>query len=108
MAEKDDAVAAAAKEHVKKSTEAKAKAVEEATKRMSGRPTPTQEECDLAAVGQTVQHKEDDGSGPDPYISRTLGAVSPSSHGGGYHTRQQHAGGGGASKTHSTSASSSS
>jgi hypothetical protein len=34
--------------------------------RMRGKPTPTQDENDRAALGEHVLEKEDDGSGPDP------------------------------------------
>jgi hypothetical protein len=48
-------------------------------------PTPTQKENDLAAVGAHVDHKEDDGSGPDPFVQqRDLRAQSS---GGTYATR---------------------
>ena len=41
------------------------KANQEAMKRMdSSKPTPTQEENDLAQLGIQVDEKEDDGSGP--------------------------------------------
>jgi hypothetical protein len=42
------------------------KIVEEASKRMNAKPTPTQEELDRAALGEYIEHHEDDGSGPDP------------------------------------------
>jgi len=38
----------------------------EYAERSQGKPTPTQEENDLAALGAHVLEKEDDGSGPDP------------------------------------------
>jgi hypothetical protein len=34
--------------------------------RSRGKPTPTQEENDRAALGDHLLEKEDDGSGPDP------------------------------------------
>jgi hypothetical protein len=37
-----------------------------------GRPTPTQEENDLAMLGGTFVEHEDDGSGPDPNIVKSL------------------------------------
>jgi hypothetical protein len=57
---------------------------------MAVQPTPTQEENDLAATGQHVMNKEDDGSGPDPGLStadvtRHVEAAKPSP---GYQTRQ--------------------
>jgi hypothetical protein len=45
---------------------------DEALRRPRGKPTPTQEEADLRAMG--VPHGEvghaDDGSGPDPHVER--------------------------------------
>lgn len=40
----------------------------EFAERMKGKPTPTQEENDMAALGSPVFEKEDDGSGPDPNL----------------------------------------
>ncbi|HEX4200288.1 MAG TPA: hypothetical protein VHY59_02135, partial [Chthoniobacterales bacterium] len=42
----------------------------ETEKRMSGKPTPTQEELDKANLGFVVTQHEDDGSGPDPAVKR--------------------------------------
>jgi hypothetical protein len=53
-----------------------------------GRPTPTQEECDLIKLGHAVE-LEPDGS-TDPYSSKAMEAE----HGGGYKTRQSSPGGG--------------
>lgn len=39
-----------------------------------GRPTPTQEENDLAALGATITKHDDDGSGPDPFVTRNMEA----------------------------------
>ena len=39
----------------------------EYTERMKGKPTPTQEENDLAMLGARILEHEDDGSGPDPH-----------------------------------------
>jgi hypothetical protein len=49
-----------------------------------GRPTPTQEECDMAMLGAHIHQHDDDGSGPDPYATKALEA----GHGGVYQTRQ--------------------
>lgn len=46
--------------------ELKARSQEEYNERMKGKPTPTQEENDRAAMGEHVVEKEDDGSNPDP------------------------------------------
>ena len=48
----------------KKASDKSKAASQEASK---GKPTPTQEENDLAALGAHVNEKEDDGSGPDPH-----------------------------------------
>jgi hypothetical protein len=56
---------------------------EKAKEKMKGKPTPTQEENDLAMLGQPVHEKQDDGSGPDPYATRALEADKAS----GYATR---------------------
>jgi hypothetical protein len=45
---------------------------QEYTERMKGKPTPTQEENDIAALGGHIMEKEDDGSGPDPYVTRSM------------------------------------
>ena len=75
---------------------------QEYAERMKGKPTPTQEENDLAVCGAHIVEHEDDGSGPDPFImpqqhpfqqgrpqQRHLeGQRSP---GGDYQTRQSQA-----------------
>ena len=82
---------AAAREQLAKSNEAKAKSVEDAYGHM-GKPTPTQEENDLAALGVVVDPKEDDGSGPPAVLEtkmvrRQSEAQKPSGASGGYQTR---------------------
>jgi len=52
--------------------------------RMRGKPTPTQEENDMAACGAHILTHEDDGSGPDPFQTRHMEA----GHGAPYQTRQ--------------------
>jgi hypothetical protein len=54
--------------------------------RMKGKPTPTQEENDLAALGAHFHEHEADGSDPDPYQTKQSEPSKPS--GGGYQTRQ--------------------
>jgi hypothetical protein len=59
--------------------------------RMKGKPTPTQEENDLAALGAHFAEHEPDGSDPDPYnnpsqMTKVSEPTKPS--GGGYQTRQ--------------------
>jgi hypothetical protein len=56
---------AAAKKAVEDSAAAQAKMVADAEERQNARPTPTQEENDLAKSGVNVVEKEDDGSGPE-------------------------------------------
>lgn len=79
---------AQAKELQAKGAELKAKSVEEAYSHQ-GKPTPTQEECDLAKLGLTLETHEDDGSGPSPkyetVITRQSEPSKPS--GGNYQTR---------------------
>ena len=78
-------VPARAKEIQAKSAERKAKSVEE-TYGHQGRPTPTQEECDLAALGVPFETHEDDGSGPSPELRLVRHSEAKPS-GGGYTTR---------------------
>ena len=63
------------------------KANEEAMKRVAeARPTPTQEENDLARIGIHVEQKEDDKSGENVVVERTVVAGQPTGpH--GYDTR---------------------
>lgn len=46
--------------------EAREKTAAEYAERMKGKPTPTQEENDLAVLGAHITEKEHDGSMPDP------------------------------------------
>jgi hypothetical protein len=62
MAEQDERI----KRELQEGEERKAKAVAEATERQKGKPTPTQQEADRAALGEHILQHEDDGSGPDP------------------------------------------
>ena len=58
-----------AKAQVTKEAEARKKAGEELAKRMeNAKPTPTQEENDLARLGVDVPNKQDDGSGPEVHF----------------------------------------
>ena len=62
----------AVKEQLAKHTEARKKSTEEYAKRMeNAKPTPSQEENDLARLGDDVLEKADDGSGPEPKITLT-------------------------------------
>jgi hypothetical protein len=62
---------------LKEQKEERAKLNAEADKRMSeSKPTPTQEENDLARLGSPVMEKEPDGSGPDPH-NLPIGVTAP-------------------------------
>lgn len=77
-----------AKEQVTKEAEARKKANEEVAKRMeTAKPTPTQEENDRARLGDIVENKADDGSGPDVKMVLTR-QVEPDKTQAGYQTRQ--------------------
>lgn len=55
-----------AKERLAKEAEGRKQSIDDAVKRMEqSQPTPTQEENDLARLGEPVMEKEDDGSGPE-------------------------------------------
>jgi|SRR6516162_192651 hypothetical protein len=66
-----------ATENAKKALEAEKKVSDvskaEYAKRMKGKPTPTQEENDLAMLGAHILTHEDDGSEPDPHGQTTPG-----------------------------------
>jgi hypothetical protein len=70
----------AAAEHAKKQLAEDRKIVErsraEYAEHSKGKPTPTQEENDLAALGAHIIEHDDDGSGPDPYVVRNMEAAS--------------------------------
>src|SRR5262245_8634132 len=80
----DDQATEAARKQLAADREAREKSHEQFLERMKGKPTPTQEENDLAVLGAPVLDKEDDGSGPDPNnFSRNVEAGKP----GTYQTR---------------------
>jgi hypothetical protein len=95
--------AQAAKDRLAAEAERRAKQSAEMQARNKWRPTPTQEECDLVAMGFTIDQvgKADDGSGPDPHEEhrRTMWPghqskeheqtrdMKPARHGVGYETR---------------------
>ena len=80
-----DASMEAAKKQLAEEQEFTNRIKAEAAFRMRGKPTPTQEENDLAACGAHILEHEDDGSGPDPHQTKQLDPKKPS---GGYQTRQ--------------------
>ena len=55
----------AAHKTLEENKEARAKSDKEREEMAKGKPTPSQEENDLAALGAPVREKADDGSGPD-------------------------------------------
>ena len=81
---------AQAKQQVDQSNKEKQKIVAEAYGHQ-GKPTPTQEENDLARLGVPFEKHEDDGSGPSPEfrltVERQSEANKPSGGSGGYMTR---------------------
>jgi len=82
--EEQEPVVAPTRESLKTATD---KSRADAQERLSkGRPTLTQEENDTAAIEGFVAAGEhsDDGSGPDPVVTRNLEAYKPS---GAYQTR---------------------
>jgi hypothetical protein len=58
--------------------------------RTKGKPTPTQEENDIVALGGHILEHEDDGSAPDPYATKNLEAEKPHQKPQTYQTRQSH------------------
>jgi hypothetical protein len=74
-----------AKRQLEKDREASERSRAEFAERTKGKPTPTQEENDLAVLGAPVFEKEDDGSGPDPNMNP--GKHQEGRPGGQYQTR---------------------
>jgi hypothetical protein len=64
-----------AKKKLAEDREAQAKRIADADERQKGKPTPTQEENDLAKMGVNVAEKEDDGSGPERLPGETREAA---------------------------------
>jgi hypothetical protein len=60
----------AAKQQIAREREVADLSRADAIDRMSARPTPTQEENDLAKHGAPVMQKQDDGSGPEMHMRR--------------------------------------
>jgi len=80
----DNPAEKAAREQLEKDREVLERSRAEFAERTKGKPTPTQEENDLAVLGAPVFEKEDDGSGPDPNINPRHQEGRP---GGTYQTR---------------------
>jgi hypothetical protein len=77
-----------AKKQLAEEQKASNKSREEFAERMKGKPTPTQEENDLHALGAHFPEHEPDGSAPDPHVTKQVEANKPA---GGYQTRQTQA-----------------
>jgi len=79
----------AAKKALEKEREASNQSRKDAQERLSqGKPTPTQEENDLAKLGHHFTEHEDDGSGPEPHLAqRTRSMEAKPGSSGGYQTR---------------------
>lgn len=79
----------AARERLAKQNEARAEQAEKMKARDKWHATPTQEECDLAALGVPVDQvgKKDDGSGPDPHAQTRAMWPAKRPEAGGYETR---------------------
>jgi hypothetical protein len=69
----DEAQEQAARDKLAKGNEAREKAQAEMAKRANWKPTPTQEECDLVAMGVPVDKvgHAPSGAGPDPHYERS-------------------------------------
>lgn len=76
----------AGKQELEAGKKAKEESMAEFAKRTQGRPTPTQEENDRAALGEHISQHEADGGEPDPGDVSTRHMTSHT--GGGYQTRQ--------------------
>jgi hypothetical protein len=89
----DDPNVEAARQRIADSKEIVEQSRAEYADRMKGKPTPTQEENDLAAEGAHILEHEHDGSDPDPHVeartarSKTSEAKKPATQ-GSYQTRQ--------------------
>lgn len=83
----DDTSEELARKRVEEDRAQRDKSREEFAERSKGKPTPTQEENDLAAHGAHILEHEADGSGPDPYVTRSLEAKPASA---SYETRAAH------------------
>jgi hypothetical protein len=85
-----------ATENAKKALAEEQKATEKSradfAERMKGKPTPTQEELNMSALGAHILEHEEDGSNPDPNVqTKHIEAEKASQRPASYSTRQQHA-----------------
>jgi hypothetical protein len=84
----DDENMAAAKKRLAEDQEITNKIKEDYLSKMKGKPTPTQEENDLAACGAHFHEHEADGSDPDPNVHTSKQMEAGKNHGTAYQTRQ--------------------
>jgi hypothetical protein len=86
----DDPATEAAKKAVEDNRKISDKSRAEFAERTKGKPTPTQEENDLAMCGAHILEHEPDGSDPDPNVSteKHLEADKPAAKPQNYQTRQ--------------------
>jgi hypothetical protein len=85
----DSASTELARQRIAEDKEVAARSAAEYADRMKGKPTPTQEENDLAAHGAHILEHEHDGGDLDPnvrQVGKTSEARKPTA--GGYQTRQ--------------------
>ena len=73
----DDPATANAQKQLAEERKAVERSRAEFAERTRGKPTPTQEENDLAALGAHILEHEPDGSDPDPNVSKSLEADKP-------------------------------
>jgi hypothetical protein len=86
----DNEATEAARKRLAEEREATEKSRQEYLDRAKGKPTPTQEENDLAALGAHLVEKEEDGSPLDPNVRQTKQSEAKKPAGGGnYETRAQ-------------------
>jgi hypothetical protein len=72
----DDATTENAKKVLAEEKKASDKTRADFASRMKGKPTPTQEENDMAMLGAHIVEHEADGSDPDPNVTRHLEGAS--------------------------------
>jgi hypothetical protein len=93
----DDPATETAKKTLAEEHKASDKSRAEFVERTKGKPTPTQEENDIVALGGHILEHEDDGSAPDPNVAKTPEVENKHLEGDkshqkpqNYQTRQQH------------------
>jgi hypothetical protein len=88
----DDDREQAARDKLARGAEAREKAEAEMAKRGNWKPTPTQEECDLVAMGVPVDKvgHAPSGAGPDPHYERSRAMWPARKHGEGAPDEGEH------------------